>query len=96
MMDGVYKNYLNAIGYKQLNKGAEIPDVRLCIGDSERLEHIPVMLFKTAPVKQGEPSRELYNKVPYEKIGLIGDYTPISNEDFCHEFDLGTPLKGVV
>lgn len=94
MLDGTYKNYLSMLALNQLVKPADVPNVELCIGDAEKLGSVPVVLFKTAPVSQGEPNREDYTKVPYEKVGSVGDYEPISNKDFCFEFDLGTPLGG--
>lgn len=95
MLDGTYKPYLSMLALKQLIKPAEVPNVELCVGDAEKMQSIPVVLFKTAPVSQGEAERENYMKIPYEKVGSVGDYEPISNQDFCFEFDLGTPLGGV-
>ena len=94
MLDGTYKNYLSALALNRLMKSPDIPNLELCIGDAEKLESVPVILFKTAPVSQGVAEREDYRKIPYEKVGVVGAYEPISNEDFCFEFDLGTPLGG--
>lgn len=92
MLDGVYKNYLSMLALGQLIKPADVPNVELCIGDAEQLQSIPVLLFKTAPVSQGIADREDYTKIPYEKVGSVGDYEPLSNKDFCYEFDLGEPI----
>lgn len=96
MLDGVYKNYLSGVALQRLTKSADIPDIHLCIGDAERLEHIPLLNFKTVTAKQKTPEVDSWVKVPYEKTGRVGEYIPIGNGDFCKEFDLGTPLKGVV
>lgn len=92
MMEGIYKPYLSMLALKQIAKRADVPNVELCIGDAEKLQSVPVILFKTAPVGQGEADRENYLKIPYEKVGAVGAYEPISNEDFCHQFDLGEPI----
>ena len=92
MMEGTYKPYLSMLALKQIAKRADVPNVELCIGDAEKLQSVPVLLFKTAPVSQGEAVREHYTEIPYEKTGEKFAYEPISNEDFCYQFDLGSPI----
>ena len=92
MLEGTYKPYLNMLALKQLVKPAAIPNIELCIGDAERLSHVPLTIPKAAPVAQPKAIVEDASKIPYEKVGIVGQYDPLELKDFNHEFYLGDPL----
>lgn len=94
MMEGTYKPYLSMLALKQLQKPADVPNLELCIGDAEQTQSIPVLLFKTAPVSQGQATKEHYTEVPYEKVGEKFAYDPLEQKDFSFGFDLGDPVRG--
>ena len=93
MLDGKYKSYLSLLALKRLTKPATIPDIELCIGSFERLDSLPVVLFKTVPTAQAKAIAPDLIEVPYEKTGVHFDLDPLSNEDFPNDFDLVTALE---
>lgn len=81
-MDLKYKQMFNAHAVRQLPHTALIPDFRLCIGEAERLESIPVLLFTDFSAPQQKPKFEDVNTQPIEKFGFVGDGDYVSYDDF--------------
>lgn len=95
-MNMKYKQLWNACALSCMPHRVQIPDFRLCIGDAERLESIPVLLFTDFSTGQGKPTTEKPYQVPIERIGQTGDGNVISQDDFTtDEFFDGLQSMGV-
>lgn len=81
-MDMKYKNMLNAHAFNVLPHTALIPDYRLGIGDAERLDSIPVLIFTEVAPKSQKPTFEDVTTQPIEKFGFTGDGQYIEADDF--------------
>lgn len=81
-MNMEYKNMFNRFAMSAMPKTALIPDYRLCIGDAERLDSIPVLLFTDVSAPPQKPTFEDVATQPIEKFGLVGDGNYITTEDF--------------
>ena len=81
-MDMSYKNMLNIHALKQLTPSISIPDRTLCIGEAERLDSIPVLIFTELSSPTQKARLEDMTKMPIEKFGLTGDGNYIDAEDF--------------
>ena len=77
-----YKNFLNGIALNCLPHTAIIPDFRLCIGSAERLDSIPVLLFKDVSGPSQKPTFEDVKTQPIEKFGFVGDGNYVQASDF--------------
>ncbi len=88
-MDMAYKNLLNTHALKAMPHTAQIPDFRLCIGDAERLDSIPVLLFTDYSAPTQKPKFEDTKTMPIEKFGFVGDgdYIGIDNFEQDNYFD---------
>lgn len=81
-MDMKYKNVLNAHAYNRLTHSCPIPDFRLGIGESERLDSVPVLLFTDFSSPMQMPTFEKVSMQPIEKMSMTGDGKQITDEDF--------------
>lgn len=81
-MNMEYKNMLNRHGYNCMPHTAIIPDFRLGIGDAERLDSIPVLLFTDVSAPSQKPTFEDVRTQPIEKFGFIGDGNYVESSDF--------------
>ena len=94
MLDGTYKSYLSLLALKRLTKPATIPDIELCIGDFERHDSLPVVVFREVPVSQAKPVTPDLLEVPYEKTGVHFELESLEMDDFPNTFDLNTLVEG--
>lgn len=81
-MNMSYKEAFNDLAYSQIPKRIKVPDFRLCIGDAERLDSIPVLLFTDIVAPAQKVKKEDVSKMPIEKIGVVGDGNYIDDSDF--------------
>ena len=81
-MDMRYKNLLNLHALNQLSVPISIPDKRLCIGEAERLDNIPVLIFTELNEPLQKVRLESMTKIPIEKMGLVGDGNYLTADDF--------------
>ena len=84
-MNMKYKNMMNAHALNQLCVPVSIPDHRLCIGDAERLDNIPVLIFTELSSPMQKVRIEDLSKLPIEKVGLTGDGNYIDADDFVQD-----------
>ena len=77
-----YKNMFNQFAFKNITKTALIPDFRLCIGQAERLDSIPVLLFTDVSSPSQKPKLEDVKTQPIEKFGFVGDGNYVVASDF--------------
>ena len=95
-MNMQYKQMFNAHALKSIPKTAIIPDYRLCIGEAERLESIPVLLFTDYSVPAQKPKFEDVKTQPIEKFGFVGDGEAVTYDDFENDnFFEAIHIKGV-
>ena len=93
MLDGRYKSYLSMLALKRLTKPATIPDIELCIGSFERLDSLPVVVFKEVPVSQAKAVTQDLIEIPYEKTGVHFELESLDMGDFPNTFDLKTAME---
>lgn len=95
-MATAYRNTLNAIAFSQISKDADIPSKRLCIGDDEILENVPVLLFANA---HDVPPRAILaeqTEKPYEQAHEMLYEGSVSIDDFPTDlYYIGDAIKGV-
>lgn len=77
-----YKSMLNFHALKCMPRTAIIPDYRLCIGEAERLDSIPVLIFKDLNAPAQKPVLVDVKTEPIEKFGYTGDGKYVSASDF--------------
>ena len=84
-MNMLYKEQWNDFAYQQMNKPIPVPDNRLCIGESERLSSVPLLLFTNLTGKIPKAVLEKPSQVSVEKYGLTGSNMQVSDKDFYSE-----------
>jgi len=84
-MDMTYKHTMNAFALKCMPNSVLIPDFRLCIGDAERLDSIPVLLFTDVSGPSQKPKFEDVSTQPIEKFGYVGDGNYVTEDNFESE-----------
>lgn len=77
-----YKNMFNQFAFNNITKTALIPDFRLCIGQAERLDSIPVLLFTDVSAPSQKAKFEDVKTMPIEKFGFVGDGNYVEASDF--------------
>ena len=80
-MNMEYKNIINAHALNMIPRTALIPDARLCIGDAERLDSIPLLLFTDFSAPQQKVKFEDVKTQPIEKFGFVGGGNPVKTDD---------------
>ena len=85
MLEGKYRAYLNLIALKQVIKPVYIPDVKLCIGEAENLQSVPVMVLKSAMPKPKTAQTIQPAYLPYEKFGKNFTGDVLKPEDFYND-----------
>lgn len=96
-MDMKYKTMCNIHAFNTLPHTALIPDFRLCIGDAERLDSIPVLLFTDVCSPSQKPKFEDVKTQPIEKFGYVGDGNYVESNDFESDafFDALQSIGGI-
>jgi hypothetical protein len=87
-----YGSILDSVAYGQISKQYEKPDARLCIGDSENLSSIPVLIFTDFNHVNNKPV--INNVKPsFEEVAQNFSNDKVETSDFPNDFYIGNPIE---
>lgn len=89
----IYKKIINAQALKSHLKAPLMPDDNLAIGDDEKLDSVPLVIFRDQHEPPTRPVVQDRNQIAYEKLAVKGSGDTLSLDDFVtDDFSVGQAL----
>ena len=86
------KELLNMHALKSLLKSPETPDVSLAVGEDEKRDNVPLLIFTEQHLPQPMPEIVSERMLSYEDVQLDGMGASLSLDDFSTDnFSIGNP-----
>lgn len=96
MSSNPYRNILNNIAFGVLAQPVQLPDYRLAIGNGEKLDSIPILIFTDYYLPQGKPMVIPVSDMSFEQVSSNLTGAKLKQEDFpTKDFYLGSAIVGV-